>query len=306
MSAAFLRKLVLRCDAGVARIGAWRVRGGSTAISAVESASDAAMARLAASQHGVVGRRQLRQMGFGGDAIDRRVALGRLHPLHRGVYALGHPRISRHGTWMAAVLAGRPERGAEPPRRCGALADPRDTPLHARRHRSAARRPARDQRAPDRAPARRGHRPPRDPGHDAGPHPPRPRRDADPAPARSGDHGGGDQPPRKPHLPRRPGRAPPEGAGDREPAPDPPQLRRHRPHGDPLRPRDRVPRLPRRPRSRARARTPSSRSHSRSAVPALTSCGRGTATAAPRSPPSSARSSPSRRPQHSRNRRTGR
>ena len=77
-----------------------RVRG--------QSASDAAMARLAASQHGVVGRRQLLDMGLGGDAIDRRVALGRLHLLHRGVYAVGHPLVTRSGSWMAAVLAAGP------------------------------------------------------------------------------------------------------------------------------------------------------------------------------------------------------
>jgi len=53
----------------------------------------------------------------------------------------------------------------------------------------------------------------------AGPHAPRRRRRPDPAAARSGDHRGGDQPPRKPHLPRRSGRAPSERAGDREPAP---------------------------------------------------------------------------------------
>jgi predicted transcriptional regulator of viral defense system len=38
-------------------------------------------------------------------AIKRRVAAGRLHVLHRGVYAVGHTAITQWGRWMAAVLA---------------------------------------------------------------------------------------------------------------------------------------------------------------------------------------------------------
>jgi hypothetical protein len=66
---------------------------------------DAAIAMLAAHQHGVVSRGQLRELDCSRHAIDRRVRAGRLHPLHRGVYAVGHPKISREGHWMAAVLA---------------------------------------------------------------------------------------------------------------------------------------------------------------------------------------------------------
>lgn len=33
---------------------------------------------------------------------------GRLIPLHRGVYAVGHGKLTREGRWMAAVLAGGP------------------------------------------------------------------------------------------------------------------------------------------------------------------------------------------------------
>jgi very-short-patch-repair endonuclease len=36
------------------------------------------------------------------------VETGRLHPVHRGVYAVGHPLLRREGHWMAAVLAGGP------------------------------------------------------------------------------------------------------------------------------------------------------------------------------------------------------
>ena len=31
---------------------------------------------------------------------------GRLYPKYRGVYAYGHPQLSREGEWMAGVLAG--------------------------------------------------------------------------------------------------------------------------------------------------------------------------------------------------------
>jgi very-short-patch-repair endonuclease len=37
--------------------------------------------------------------------ISDRVTAGRLHRIHRGVYAAGHPNIGNEGRWMAAVLA---------------------------------------------------------------------------------------------------------------------------------------------------------------------------------------------------------
>src|SRR4051794_35165781 len=42
-------------------------------------------------------------------AIDRRVALGRLHVVHHGVDAVGHTMLTRSGRWMAAVLACGPD-----------------------------------------------------------------------------------------------------------------------------------------------------------------------------------------------------
>lgn len=69
---------------------------------------DAAVARLAEEQHGVVGRGQLIELGLTERAIEHRVAVGRLHPVARGVYAVGHGRISQLGRWMAAVLASGP------------------------------------------------------------------------------------------------------------------------------------------------------------------------------------------------------
>src|SRR5215212_10751833 len=47
-------------------------------------------AEIARRQHGVVARRQLLGTGVTGSAIDRLVRSGWLHPLHRGVYAVGH------------------------------------------------------------------------------------------------------------------------------------------------------------------------------------------------------------------------
>lgn len=61
--------------------------------------------RLARRQHGVLTRRQLLELGFGPDAIKHRVAGGRLHPISRGVYAVGRPQLTGHGYWMAAVLS---------------------------------------------------------------------------------------------------------------------------------------------------------------------------------------------------------
>ncbi|MFL5840428.1 MAG: type IV toxin-antitoxin system AbiEi family antitoxin domain-containing protein [Thermoleophilaceae bacterium] len=74
-----------------------------------DSPLDATIAALAARQHGVISRWQLLGLGLSRHAIDRRIAAGRLHPVHRGVYAVGHPRISREGQWFAAVLACAPD-----------------------------------------------------------------------------------------------------------------------------------------------------------------------------------------------------
>jgi predicted transcriptional regulator of viral defense system len=66
---------------------------------------DARLARFAARHHGVVSVGQLRSLGFDRDAIARRVEAGRLHRLHRGVYAVGHTIVPPRGRWLAAVLA---------------------------------------------------------------------------------------------------------------------------------------------------------------------------------------------------------
>ncbi len=69
---------------------------------------DRRIARLAASQHGVTSLHQLRTLGLSVHAVQKRVAAGRLHRIHRGVYAVGHPKLTVRGRWMAAVLACGP------------------------------------------------------------------------------------------------------------------------------------------------------------------------------------------------------
>lgn len=70
-----------------------------------ESPTDFAVAQLAARQHGVVSRDQLRDVGMGEGAIEHAVRLGRLHRVFRGVYALGHPSVGERGRHKAATLA---------------------------------------------------------------------------------------------------------------------------------------------------------------------------------------------------------
>ncbi len=61
--------------------------------------------KIAEKQYGVVSICQLRRCGISEDAIRARMALGQMHRVHRGVYALGHRSLSLEGRLMAAVLA---------------------------------------------------------------------------------------------------------------------------------------------------------------------------------------------------------
>jgi very-short-patch-repair endonuclease len=63
------------------------------------------VAAIASRQHGVITIAQLRRAGIDKSGVSRRVRAGRLHRVHRGVYAVGHAGLSREGRWMAAVLA---------------------------------------------------------------------------------------------------------------------------------------------------------------------------------------------------------
>jgi very-short-patch-repair endonuclease len=65
--------------------------------------TDAEIARFARSQHGIVTATQLEGLGLGERGAGHRAASGRLHRLHRGVFATERPR--RQGRWLAAVLA---------------------------------------------------------------------------------------------------------------------------------------------------------------------------------------------------------
>ncbi len=68
-------------------------------------APDHVIALIAEKQHGVVHFDQLLAAGLGVGAINLRVRAGRLHRLHRGVFAVGHRHLSREGRWLAAVFA---------------------------------------------------------------------------------------------------------------------------------------------------------------------------------------------------------
>jgi very-short-patch-repair endonuclease len=63
---------------------------------------------LVHAQHGVITRAQLLDLGMTPVAIRQRRLNGRLHEVHRGVYAVGRRELDRYGELMAAVLACGP------------------------------------------------------------------------------------------------------------------------------------------------------------------------------------------------------
>lgn len=65
-------------------------------------------ARVAEAQRGAISREQLRACGLSDAAISRQLAAGRLHPKWPGVFAVGHPTLTREGWWWAGLLAAGP------------------------------------------------------------------------------------------------------------------------------------------------------------------------------------------------------
>jgi very-short-patch-repair endonuclease len=74
----------------------------------VAAGVEARIARVTRAQHGLITRTQLLDVGLGADAVDYRLAKGRLVAVHRGVYVVGPQRLSKEGWWLAAVLACGP------------------------------------------------------------------------------------------------------------------------------------------------------------------------------------------------------
>jgi very-short-patch-repair endonuclease len=63
------------------------------------------VSRLVAEQEGVISREQLRGAGFTDNEIKALIRRGLLIPLHRGVFAVGHRRLSTRAHLVAALLA---------------------------------------------------------------------------------------------------------------------------------------------------------------------------------------------------------
>ena len=72
---------------------------------AEKSTPERMIAARAARQHGLIATQQLHRLHFSDDQIHDRARAGRLHRIHRGVYAVGTPNLTREGHYLAAVLA---------------------------------------------------------------------------------------------------------------------------------------------------------------------------------------------------------
>jgi very-short-patch-repair endonuclease len=69
---------------------------------------DRLVAEIAAAQLGLTTRWQLLDLGLSRAIIDHALARGRIIPVHRGVYAVGHVSLPPRAPFMAAVLAVGP------------------------------------------------------------------------------------------------------------------------------------------------------------------------------------------------------
>jgi hypothetical protein len=70
--------------------------------------SDVLVARRAADAWGVLSLDEVFACGLSRGAVSDRVLNGRLHPIHRGVYAVGHANLPLQGRFLAAVKACGP------------------------------------------------------------------------------------------------------------------------------------------------------------------------------------------------------
>jgi hypothetical protein len=70
-----------------------------------ETRSHRGLAAVSGRQHGIVSKVQLFRLGYSKAAISRQVSAGRLHPVHHGVYAVGHKGITQQGKCLAAVFS---------------------------------------------------------------------------------------------------------------------------------------------------------------------------------------------------------
>lgn len=74
-------------------------------------AIDLLIARLAERSLGIVTRAALLHEAVTASAVDHRIRNGRLHPLHPGVYAVGHRAVTEDARSLAAVLTAPPPAG---------------------------------------------------------------------------------------------------------------------------------------------------------------------------------------------------
>jgi very-short-patch-repair endonuclease len=74
----------------------------------LDARRDARVAALAGEELGVLSVAELRACGLSKRDLEVRRARGFLHPLYRGVYAVGHTALTREATFLAAVKACGP------------------------------------------------------------------------------------------------------------------------------------------------------------------------------------------------------
>lgn len=72
---------------------------------------DARVADIASEQRGLITTAELHEAGLGDGDIVYRVRAGRLHPLFRGVYRVGHRAIDRDAWFLGATLSVGPDSG---------------------------------------------------------------------------------------------------------------------------------------------------------------------------------------------------